>query len=72
MSVSAELSRIQADALQLQPGKVLAWLVALPFLILGFAARIVWVGIALAIASVNAGWTAGTKHLEQVQQRGAP
>ena len=69
MSVSAEISRIQADALKIDPGKVLAWLLALPFLVLGYSVRLVWVVIALALASAKAGWRTATTHLEQVQKR---
>lgn len=73
MSVSVELSRIQADAMKLEPARAAAWLVALPFLILGYAARIVWVAVALAIEATKAGWKAGTAHLEQAQTpRGGP
>jgi hypothetical protein len=67
--MSAEISRIQADALKIDPGKVLAWLLALPFLVLGYSVRLVWVVIALALASAKAGWQTATAHLEQVQKR---
>ncbi len=69
MSVSAEISRIQADALKIEPGKVLAWLLALPFLVLGYSVRLVWVVIALALASAKAGWNTATSHLKQAQKR---
>lgn len=77
MSAPVEISRIQADALTIRPSRVLAWLWAAPWIALGFVARVLWVGVALALASARAGWVTATVSIEQAQadaarRRGGP
>lgn len=71
VSASVDLSRIQAEAARIDPMRVLVFLFALPFLVLGWIARIVWIGIALALASAKEGWTVASAQVERRQKQAA-
>jgi hypothetical protein len=59
VSLNIPADRIRGEAAKLELGKVLLWLLAAPFLLLGFAARAVWFVLSLAIAAVKVGWESG-------------
>lgn len=59
VSLNIPAERIRADAAKLDPVKVLLWLLAAPFLLLGLTARAVWFVVSMAIAAVKVGWESG-------------
>lgn len=59
VSLNIPAERIQAQAAKLDPVKVLLYVIAAPFLLLGLTARAVWWVLSLAIAAVITGWTMG-------------
>lgn len=70
-TASVDLSRIQASAAAIEPMRVLVFLFALPFLVLGWVARIVWIAVALALASTREGWTVASAQVERRQKQAA-
>lgn len=71
VSVSVDLSRIQADAAKIDPMRVLVFLFALPFLVLGWIARVLWVAVALAMASAREGWSVASAQIANRQKQAA-
>ena len=57
LNIPAE--RIRAEAAKLDPVKVALWLLAAPFLLLGWTARAVWFVLSMAIAATKVGWETG-------------
>jgi hypothetical protein len=70
VSLSVPAARVQAEAAKLQPARVLLWLLAAPFLMLGWMARAAWFVVSLAIAAVKVGWESGPAP-KQAQTGGA-
>lgn len=57
MNIPAE--RIRVEAAKLDPAKILLYVIAAPFLLLGLIARAVWFVVSMAIAAVKVGWEMG-------------
>lgn len=67
VSLYASIDAVRAEARQLDPVKVLITLVLLPFFVVGFAARLVWVVIALTWTGCVYGWRAASARVEPSQ-----
>lgn len=59
VSLNIPAERIREEAIKLDPVKVLLWLLAAPFLLLGWTARATWFVLSMAIAAVKVGWETG-------------
>lgn len=67
MSVIEVSSRIQARALQLDPVKVLLFLLLSPFYLVGIVGRVLWVVVAFALAAAADGWQTADTELRKRQ-----
>lgn len=69
MSVSAtvDVEAITARAVQIKPLRVLLWLVAAPFIVLGVALRLLWLAPAFLISAAMQGWTTSDKMIKRWQ-----
>lgn len=72
MSVLEASSRIQARALQLDPVKVLLFLLLAPFYLVGIAGRVLWVAVAFALAACADGWQTADTELRKRQPEPRP
>lgn len=69
MTVATFSQRVQEEARGIDPAKVAIFLiVAVPFL-LGWTARIVWIGVALLLAGTRDGWRQANAQIEARQRR---
>lgn len=59
VSLNIPAERIQAQAAKLDPVKVVLYVIAMPFLVLGLTARALWWVLSMAIAAVITGWELG-------------
>lgn len=59
MALTVPVERIRVEAAKLDPVKVLLWLLAAPFLALGWTARAAWFVLSMAIAAAKVGWETG-------------
>lgn len=59
VSLSIPADRIRDRAAKLDPVKVLLYIIAVPFLLLGLTARALWWVVSMAIAAVITGWELG-------------
>jgi hypothetical protein len=69
VSVLDVSTRIQARALQLDPVKVLLFVVMLPIFLLGFSLRFVWLVVAFAIAAAQDGWQVADTEMAKRRSR---
>ena len=65
MSVLEVSTRIQARALQLDPVKVLLFVLMLPIFLVGFSLRFAWLILAFAIAAGQDGWAQADAELKK-------
>lgn len=64
VTLNIPAGQIRAEAAKLEPVKVLLWLLAAPFLLLGWSARALWFVLSMAIAAVKVGWETGPSRAE--------
>lgn len=69
-AVYDQVTSIRTEAAKLDPFKVFITLFLLPFFLVGWSVRMVWVVIALAWAGAAHGWRSASKQIEARQ--GAP
>lgn len=63
------MQRIADRAVAIKPTRVLMWLVAAPFLLLGLVLRLLWLIPALLIGAFGDGWAVGDKLVRQMQSQ---
>lgn len=66
-TLDVNLEHISARAVQIKPMRVLLWLIAAPFIVIGVVFRVLWLAPAFLIASAVDGWQAADKAIKQMQ-----
>lgn len=66
-TLDIKLEQVAAKAVALKPARVLLWLVAAPFILIGLMLRILWLAPAFLISSAGEGWHAADRLLRQWQ-----
>ncbi len=64
-SLDVNLDQIAAKALALRPLRVLGWVVAAPFIVLGVLLYLAWLAPAFLISSGYEGWKASEKSVKR-------
>lgn len=70
MALTVPVERIRVEAAKLDPVKVLLWLLAAPFLLLGWTARATWFVLSMAIAAAKVGWETGPSRAANTRKQG--
>lgn len=60
-SLDVQLDQIAAKAVRLKPFRVLLWVLAAPFILIGVAARLLWLAPAFLIGAGVEGWQVADK-----------
>ncbi|HCT78578.1 MAG TPA: hypothetical protein DGT23_18755 [Micromonosporaceae bacterium] len=66
-TLDLNLDQVAARAVALKPMRVLLWVLAAPFILIGLVLRIVWLAPAFLIGSTLEGWQAADKLVKHLQ-----
>ncbi len=65
MVVYDRVDAIRERAARLDPYKAFLTLVLLPFFVIGYAGRLLWIVASLSVAGVQEGWSTSARHLAE-------
>jgi hypothetical protein len=66
-TLDLNIDQVARRAVALKPMRVLLWLIAAPFILLGLTLRVLWLAPAFLIGSAMEGWQAADRLVKQMQ-----
>lgn len=67
LGLNFDIERVTREATRIKFTRVLLWLIAAPFLLLGLTLRLLWLAPAFLIAAGIDGWQSADKMIKQMQ-----
>lgn len=61
------IEQVTARAIKIKPMRVVLWILAAPFILVGLVLRLLWLAPAFFIAATMDGWGAADKMVKQMQ-----